>query len=137
MYITYSVPISIKGIVFEDDCVWLRHNERNEWELPGGKMDEGEQPEQTVIREMSEELGIEVEVQDIIQAHMYIIQKSIDESKGVLVVSYLCKIINKTGDFELVGEAGESKFSKFSIEEVSKLKMPEFYKEAILKAFSN
>lgn len=51
-YQPFKVPVSIKGIVFEGDKVWLR---KNEWELPGGKMDEGEQPHETAIREMREE----------------------------------------------------------------------------------
>lgn len=135
-YTPYLVPVSVKGIVIENGKVWLRKNERDEWELPGGKIDPGEQPEETVLRELSEELGFTAEVKDIIDAHMYTIQKSIDESLGVLVVCYLCTVLDKSGEFELVGEAGRSEFKEFSLGEIGLLNMPEFYKKAISKASS-
>lgn len=134
MYRPYRLPISIKGIVFEDEGVWLRKNERDEWELPGGKLDEGEQPEQTVVRELKEELGFETEVVDIIQAHLYTIKTSKDEAEGVLVVSYLCKLLDKGGDFETEGESGSAQFHKFPVSKVATLNMPQFYKDAILRA---
>lgn len=130
-----KLPISIKGIVFENGKAWLRKNERDEWELPGGKLDKGEQPEQTVARELKEELGFETQVIDIIQAYLYKIKSSKNESNGVLVVSYFCKILRKVGGFELVGEAGKAEFKKFPINEIEKLKMPQFYKDAIFKAW--
>lgn len=126
-----KVPISAKGIVFDEGKVWLRKNERNEWELPGGKVEEGEQPAETVARELQEELGFDVRVERIVQAWMYTINISQDESRGVLVVSYLCTLLGKTGEFEFEGEAGSASFQKFSLEEVRGLAMPEFYKEAI------
>jgi ADP-ribose pyrophosphatase len=127
----YLVPISVKGIVFEGDGVWLRKNERNEWELPGGKIDEDEQPTETVVRELKEELGFDVEPIKLIHAWMYKIQKSVDESIGVLVLSYLCRLQSKSGGFELNGEAGKTEFKKFNSDEIEALNMPKFYKEAI------
>lgn len=137
MYKSYKVPISIKGLVFDEGKVWLRKNERSEWELPGGKLDEGEQPEETVIRELREELGLVVEVIDIIQSHLYIIETSKDENAGVLVVTYLCKPLKKSGDFEIEGEAGKAEFKKFLIGEIKELNMPQFYKDAITKVSEN
>jgi 8-oxo-dGTP diphosphatase len=132
---SYCIPISVKGIVFQGDRVWLRKNERNEWELPGGKLDEWEQPEQTVVREMSEELGFVVLPLEVVQTHLYTIHSSHDESHGVLVVSYVCDLIDRAGEFELWGEAGEAQFNSFSFEEVKHLEMPEFYKIGIQKAW--
>lgn len=135
-YTPYLVPVSVKGIVFDDDTVWLRSNERGEWELPGGKIDPGEQPTETVIREMREELGYEVTVNDLISAHMYTIEKSIDENYGVLVLMYKCDINSRSGIFEFDGEAGKAEFKAFPLSEIHSLNMPSFYKEAIAVASS-
>lgn len=134
---TYTVPISIKGIVIENGKVWLRFNERKEWELPGGKLDEGEQPEETVVRELEEELGFKVKVEKLVGAYLYTIKISTDETRGVLVLSYFCKLINKTGKFELIGEAGKSKFKEFPLNKIEDINMPEFYKKAILNCKHN
>jgi len=128
------LPVSVKGIVFEGNNVWLRKNERDEWELPGGKMEKGEQPQDTVIRELKEELGFDTEVIRVVSADLYRISVSVDESKGVLVICYLCKLLGKTGDFEIIGEAGVAEFKMFPVAEISQVRMPDFYKDAIRKA---
>ena len=57
---------SIKGIVFKNNDanpeVLLLRNEREEWELPGGKMEDDETPEACLVREFKEETGLEVSV---------------------------------------------------------------------------
>jgi hypothetical protein len=37
-------PVSIKGVLLDDDRVVLLENERQEWELPGGRLEAGEDP---------------------------------------------------------------------------------------------
>jgi 8-oxo-dGTP diphosphatase len=52
------------AIIERDDGRWLfvRPVYRKGWTLPGGLVDRGEQPAITVVREMGEELGIDVTV---------------------------------------------------------------------------
>lgn len=128
---TYTIPISVKGVVLEDGKIWLRQNERQEWEIPGGKLEQGEQPEQTVVRELKEECGFEVEVVRILDAHVYVVENSYDESNGVVVISYLCSLRGKSGAFEVNGEAGAARFQRFSMSEIQQLQMPDFYKQVI------
>lgn len=62
-----SPVIVVAGVLFEGGRVLLTQRKKGThleglWELPGGKIDVDEDPRDALVRELREELGIEVEV---------------------------------------------------------------------------
>lgn len=57
------------------------------WEFPGGKADDGEALEACVVRELREELGVEVELTDPLSpvSHVY-------EHASVILYPWLCRL---------------------------------------------
>jgi 8-oxo-dGTP pyrophosphatase MutT (NUDIX family) len=56
----HAFPVSVKGVAVQGGRVLLLENERNEWELPGGKLELREDPADCVVREIREEAGWKV-----------------------------------------------------------------------------
>lgn len=63
-------PLLVSAAVIENECGEILIARRPDhhklagglWEFPGGKVEPGENPETTVIREIREELGLEIEL---------------------------------------------------------------------------
>src|SRR3954452_17102557 len=83
----YRFPVSAKGIIVRRDAVVLVRNRRDEWELPGGKLEPGESPERCVAREIDEELGLDVEAELLVDSWVYTIAPRTE----VLVLTYGCR----------------------------------------------
>src|SRR6185437_2439796 len=79
-------PVSVKGVIIDSGRVALLKNERDEWELPGGKLELGEDPRSCVEREISEELGWAVRADPLLDCWQYEVKPGVT----VLIVTYGC-----------------------------------------------
>jgi 8-oxo-dGTP pyrophosphatase MutT (NUDIX family) len=84
---TVCYPVSVKGVVLHERDVVLVKNRRNEWELPGGKLEPGESLEGCVAREIAEVLGLSVRVGPVVDVWIYAVSPDLD----VLIVTYGCE----------------------------------------------
>ncbi len=124
-----AFPISVKGVVVLGGLVLLLKNERDEWELPGGKLELGEDPERCVVREIAEEVGWQVETGPILDVWVY----HIFEGRDVFIVTYGCRLDAATAPPVLSAE--HSEVGLFAEDEVPGLDMPAGYKKSIATWF--
>jgi ADP-ribose pyrophosphatase YjhB (NUDIX family) len=82
-------PISVKGVVVRAGRVLLLKNEREEWELPGGRLEIGESPEQCVAREITEETAWRVSTGPLLDVWMYDI---VQAERLVFIVTHGCHL---------------------------------------------
>lgn len=94
---TDSVIRVVAGVLSEGDkfLITQRHNDEGGlWEFPGGKVEAGESEPEALIRELREELGVDVEIGEFAleTLHHY-------PTKSILLRSYYCR--KGSGDIQL------------------------------------
>lgn len=117
-------PVSVKGVLFIGAKVVLLKNERDEWELPGGRLEAGEEPSLCIIREISEELGVEVKLGDFLDCWRY----PVLPKKEVLVITFG---VQPLAQAELHLSHEHKALGCFLIAEIASLPMPEGYRRSI------
>ena len=89
--------VGVGAIIIHDGKILLekRGNDpgKGKWSIPGGKVELGESVEQTVIREVKEETGLEVEKPE----HVDIVDNVVLDDKGrieyhFVIIDYLVKL---------------------------------------------
>ncbi|WP_426171471.1 DinB family protein [Pseudoduganella sp. R-34] len=98
-------------------------NEREEWELPGGRIEDGETPAGCLVREVEEELGVRVRVGAPLDSYLF----EVVPGKTVFIVTHACTL---EGSFVPVLSHEHKEVSLFAADALPG-RLPEGYRASI------
>ena len=110
--------------------VVLVRNGRNEWELPGGRLEPGETPEAGLAREFAEELSVQVAALNIIDSYLF----EVIPGRNVFIVTYGCRL---RGEFKPVLSAEHTAFGLHAVADLGRIPLPAGYARSIRSWSSN
>jgi mutator protein MutT len=88
-----AVIVDPQGKIFLAKRGKEARNESGKWEFPGGGVEFGEALEQALVREVKEEYGFDIEVQELLDVVNHIIP---DEKQHWVSPTFLCRVKNGT-----------------------------------------
>lgn len=118
---------AVAAVIQDNDKVLLcqrsqkASNQQLKWENPGGKVDEGETPENAIIREIKEELGVLFKIKKVIYEDSFI---SEDDTYNVIIYSG-----SITGVPKAMIPEETSKVKWFKLSELSKVDLASYTRE--------
>ncbi|WP_289296168.1 NUDIX hydrolase [uncultured Reyranella sp.] len=126
-----NYPTSIKGVVLHQGRVLLLLNERDEWDLPGGRPDPGEDHRAALVREVREETGLSVAVGMLVDEHLF----EVLPQRFVRIFAYVCTL-GAEGTIALSHEHHEARWVEIATlgERVAGRLLPAGYLGAIRQA---
>lgn len=90
-----KVIVSAKAIIqYQGKILLIRETAHHGdvWDLPGGKIEYGELPEQTVVREVREELGLSIKPSKLLGVwHFFTTQHKFQ----IVCITYLCNVVGE------------------------------------------
>ena len=110
--------------------VVLVRNERDEWELPGGRLELGETPEEGLAREFAEELSVQVAALNIIDSYLF----EVVPGRNVFIVTYGCRL---RGEFKPGLSAEHTAFGLHAVADLERIPLPAGYARSIRSWSSN
>jgi len=125
----YRLPISVKAVLVDAGRACLLFNERDQWELPGGRLERGETPEECLVREVREELGLATVVESLVDARPF---RPVP-GKEVFILVYRCRLASP-GTVVLSSEHRQAGW--FAPAEWDSLVLPDGYLASLWRAFN-
>jgi len=123
--ISEMFPVSVKSILIDDQRVLLIKNERDEWDLPGGKIEKNYNVIETLIKEVKEELNITIDNYNILQVQKYLFRK-----QEIIVVTYFSEITNED---PIILSFENIDYQFFSYDKLNELKLTPWAKDSLDK----
>lgn len=121
--------ISTKAIIRKEGKVLLIKDPKGLWELPGGRINFGETPSQTLRREIKEELGLTIsDISAIIDVQTFCTSK-VDTEKQYLLLFFECGVDN----YEIVLDHESIAFEWADLSSINEYPMRDVYINALLK----
>lgn len=84
-----TLPVSVKGVLVHGGRVLLLLNERNEWDLPGGRPGPGETFPAALEREVQEETGLAATIGAALDEHLF----EVLPGRFVRIVPFACRLV--------------------------------------------
>jgi len=108
-----AIIFDAKSRVFLAKRGSLARNERNRWEFPGGGVEFGETLVHALVREIEEEYGCEIEVQELLGVVDHIIP---DEGQHWVSPMFICRV--KSGTPHILEPHKCEEIGWFSLDEI-------------------
>jgi 8-oxo-dGTP diphosphatase len=92
-----KLVVAVKGLILHQGKVLIVQRANDDeigggtWELVGGKIEFGEDLEAALVREIKEEVGLDVTVEKI----LYVTTFKTDPTRQVVILTYLCRSNNR------------------------------------------
>jgi 8-oxo-dGTP diphosphatase len=119
--------VSVKGIIERGGKVLLVKDTKGVWELPGGRIEHGEDPRESLLRELNEELGwSKVVIQEIIDTWSFT-SKIEDRHNHFIILVYSCS----AEEDHITNNDEYTEYKWVLMQEIKELNMRDGYKRAI------
>lgn len=90
----HSVMMAVSGVIVRDGSVLLVRDHHGFWAGVGGWIEAGEHPEQALLRELREELGVEGEVTRAFRPHLAWNVERASEKTSFLLLIYGVRLLS-------------------------------------------
>ena len=91
--------VAQKAVLVKDGKVLVTRDSRDKvFELPGGRLDDSEEPAAGILREIKEELGVEAKILDVLSIETMYHQR---DQESMLVIYYEIGLVNEGANFDV------------------------------------